>query len=43
MKKYINIIIVAIYSVNYISNPERKIKGFINENSKELVILRNHI
>jgi len=45
MKKYISIIIaavlviLAIYTVNYVSNPERQIKNFINENSKELVTI----
>lgn len=45
MKKYISIIIaavliiLAIHTVNYISNPERKIRNFINENSKELVTI----
>lgn len=45
MKKYISIIISAVLiilafcTVNYISNPKRQIKNFINENSKELVTI----
>nr|WP_320024126.1 hypothetical protein [uncultured Acetobacterium sp.] len=50
MKKYISIIIsavliiLAIYTINYISNPERQIKKFVSENSKELVtIAESHL
>lgn len=45
MKKWIKIIVVlvliifAIYTVKYISNPERRIKNFINKNNKELAII----
>lgn len=33
------LIILAIYAVKYISNPERRIKYFINQNNEELVTI----
>lgn len=33
------LIILAVYAVKYISNPERRIRSFINQNSKELVTI----
>lgn len=45
MKKWNKIIIIAlliilaIYAIRFISNPERRIKNFVNQNSEELVTI----
>ena len=31
------LVILAIYAIKFISNPERRIKNFVNQNSEELV------
>jgi len=33
------IIILAVYAIKYISNPERRIRNFIDQNRKELVTI----
>lgn len=33
------LIILAIYTIKFISNPERRIKNFVNRNSEELVTI----